>query len=95
MPSVRLGPQINWGYVYDYESCASIISFILFLVFTNNKNHESNKSIIWKVLTLDEAFQYSITSVPLSIAILNGDLHQSEKASLRNFLINNSNATTN
>ena len=52
-------------------------------------------TIIAKVLTFDEAFQYPITSVPLSIETLDEDLHQSEKASLRNFLINNSNATTN
>ena len=51
--------------------------------------------IIAKALTLDEAFQYPITSVPLSIATLVGDLRQSEKASIRNFLIKNSNATTN
>ena len=52
-------------------------------------------AIIAKILTFDEAFQYPITSVPLSIETLDEDLHQSEKASLRNFLINNSNATTN
>ena len=52
------------------------------------------RTIIAKALTLDEAFQYPITSAPLSIATLGGDLRQSEKASLRNFLIN-SHATTN
>ena len=51
-------------------------------------------TIIAKALTLDEAFQYPITSVPLSIATLDGDLRQSEKAFLRNFFIKNSNATT-
>ena len=44
-------------------------------------------TIIVKALTLDEFFQYPITSVPLSIATLDGDLRQSEKASLTNFLI--------
>ena len=52
-------------------------------------------TIIAKVLTLDEAFQYPITSVPLSITTLDGDLRQSENASSRNFFIINSNATTN
>ena len=52
-------------------------------------------TIIAKALTLDEAFQYPITSFPLSVTTLDGDLHQSEKASLRHFFINNSNATTN
>ena len=39
------------------------------------------RTIIAKALTLDEAFQYPITSAPLSIATLGGDLRQSEKAS--------------
>ena len=52
-------------------------------------------TIIAKALTLDEAFQYPITSFPLFVTTLDGDLHQSEKASLRHFFINNSNATTN
>ena len=51
--------------------------------------------IVIKALTLDEAFQYPITSVPLSIATIDGGLRQSEKASLGHFFINNSNATTN
>ena len=52
-------------------------------------------TIIAKALTIEEAFHYPITSIPLSIATLEGDLRQSEKASFRNFLINNSNAATN
>ena len=46
-------------------------------------------------VTLSEGFQYQITSAPLSVATLDGDLHQSEKASLRNFVIQKSNATIN
>ena len=52
-------------------------------------------TIIAKALNLDETFQYPIISIPLSIATIDGDLPQFEKASLRNFLINNSIATTN
>ena len=59
------------------------------------ENCQAFGTIIAKALTLDEAFQYPIISVPLSIATLDGDLRQSEKASLRNFLINNSNVKTN
>ena len=58
-----------------------------------NKDCQIFGAIIAKALTLNEAFQYPITSVPLSIATLDGDLRQSEKASLTNFLINNANAT--
>ena len=39
------------------------------------------RTIIAKALTLDEAFQYPITSALLSTATLGGDLRQSEKAS--------------
>ena len=35
-------------------------------------------TIIANALTLDETFQYPITSVPLSITTLDGNLHQSE-----------------
>ena len=52
-------------------------------------------TIISRALTLGEGFQYPFTSVPLSIATLDGDLRQSEKGSLRNSLIYNSKATTN
>ena len=52
-------------------------------------------TIIAKALTLDGVFQYPITAVPLYIATLDGDLRHSEKASLINFFISNSNVTTN
>ena len=53
------------------------------------ENCPAFSTIIAKALTIDEAFQYPITSVSLSIATFDGDLRQSEKASLKNFLINN------
>ena len=59
------------------------------------EEYQAFTTIIAKTLILDETFQYPITSVSLSIAILEEDLPQSEKASLRNFLISNSNTTTN
>ena len=49
--------------------------------------------IIVKALTLEEAFQHPFTSVPLFTATPDGDLRQSEKVSLRSFVINNQNAT--
>ena len=49
---------------------------------------------IVKTLTLDEAFQYPVTAVPSSVTTPDGDLRHSEKAFKRNFLNNNSNATT-
>ena len=52
-------------------------------------------TIVSKSLTLEEAFQYPITSVPLSVASPDGHLRQSEKASLRNFLIEESGSTCN
>ena len=52
-------------------------------------------TIVTKALNLNEAFQYPIISVPLSIATLDGGLRQSEKASLGHFFIKTSNATTN
>ena len=51
-------------------------------------------TIVGETLTLDEAFEYPITSVPLSIATVDGDLRKSENTSLKNFLINKSNAAT-
>ena len=48
-----------------------------------------------KVINSRREFQYPIRPVPLSIATLDEHLRQSEKASLRNFLIKNSNTTTN
>eukprot|EP00794_Sanderia_malayensis_P015391 gene15391-biopygen12814 len=50
--------------------------------------------IIAKASSLEEAFEYPISSVPLSIATPDATLRQSEKASLRNFLINDSSAFT-
>ena len=52
-------------------------------------------TIFVKALTVDEIFQHSITSVSLFIAKPDGDLRQSGKVSLRNFFINNVNATKN
>ena len=40
-----------------------------------------------KSLSLKEAFQYPITSIPLSIANPDGHLRQSDKAAFRNYLI--------
>ena len=51
-------------------------------------------TIISKALTLEEAFKYPITSLPLSIATVEGDLRQSDKASFRNFLIQTASAST-
>ena len=59
------------------------------------EDYQAFGTIIAKVLTLDEAFQYPVTSVPLSITTLDGDLRQSKNMSSRNFFIVNSNATTN
>ncbi len=50
--------------------------------------------IIAKASSLEEAFEYPITSVLLSIATPDAMLRQSEKASLRNFLVNDSSAFT-
>ena len=46
--------------------------------------------IIAKATSLGEAFQYPITSVPLSLATPDATLRQSDKAALRNFLISES-----
>ena len=59
------------------------------------KDCQAFGTIIVKALTVDEAFQYHITSVSLFIATPDGDLLQSGKVSLRNFVINNLNATKN
>ena len=58
------------------------------------KDCQAFVTMIGKASTLNEAFQYPVTSVPLSIATLDRDLLQSEEASLRYFLFSNSNATT-
>ena len=50
--------------------------------------------IISKSLSLSEAFQHPITSLPLSIATPDGELRQSDKASLRNFLKDHAKATS-
>ena len=50
--------------------------------------------IIAKAISLEEAFEYPITSVPLSLATPDATLRQSDKASLRNFLINDSGSFT-
>ena len=41
-----------------------------------------------------EAFSYPITSLPLSVATPDGELRQSDKASLRNYLKDEANAVT-
>jgi len=43
--------------------------------------------IVDKSVTLEEAFEFQIISVPLSISTPDGELRQSEKASLRNYII--------
>ena len=48
--------------------------------------------LISKAETLEEAFKYPLTAVPLSIAETSSTLRQDDKAGFRNFLINDSNA---
>ncbi len=43
--------------------------------------------LVGKAATLEEAFTFPITSIPLSLATPEGSLRQSDKASLRNYLI--------
>ena len=50
--------------------------------------------IISKAISLTEAFSYPITSLPLSVATPDSGLRQTDKASLRNFLQDEANATT-
>ena len=51
------------------------------------------ETIIAKSYSTEEAFGYPITSYPLSVADLEGSLRQSDKASLRNLLIEEANAS--
>ncbi len=46
--------------------------------------------IIAKSVTLEEGFQYPIRTVPLALATTDACLRQSDKASLRNYLITKS-----
>ena len=48
--------------------------------------------IISKAISLEDAFMYPITSVPLALATTENGLRQSDKASFRNFLINTANS---
>ena len=50
--------------------------------------------IIGKSVSLQEAFKYPITTVPLAVATTESTLRQSDKASLRNFLITESNSVS-
>lgn len=50
--------------------------------------------IIAKSISSQEAFQYPITTVPLAVATTDSTLRQSDKASLRNFLINECNSVS-
>eukprot|EP00112_Aurelia_sp_Birch-Aquarium-sp1_P023401 Seg6964.2 transcript_id=Seg6964.2/GoldUCD/mRNA.D3Y31 product="hypothetical protein" protein_id=Seg6964.2/GoldUCD/D3Y31 len=50
--------------------------------------------IIAKSVSLQEAFEYPITTVPLAVATTDSTLRQSDKASLRNFLINECNSVS-
>ena len=50
-------------------------------------------TIAAKALSLREAFTYPITSYPLNVADLDGHLRQSDKASFRNLLIEEANAS--
>ena len=50
--------------------------------------------VISRALSREEGFKYPITSVPLSVATPDGDFRQSDKASLRHCLIEQSNSTT-
>ena len=49
--------------------------------------------LISKVETLEEAFKYPLTTVPLSIADTSTSLRQGDKVAFRNYLIDNSNAS--
>ena len=49
--------------------------------------------IISKAASLEEAFKYPITSLPLSIAMPDGSLYQTEKAPLRKQIIGDANTT--
>ena len=51
--------------------------------------------IISKSISITDAFSHCITSIPLSLATPEGELRQSNKASFRNFLINESKCTEN
>ena len=50
--------------------------------------------IIAKSISKEEAFSHCVTSVPLSVATPEGELRQSDKASLRNFLNDEASATS-
>ena len=48
--------------------------------------------VVAKSVSLQEAFKFPITSVPLAVATTEATLRQSDKASLRNYLINECNS---
>ena len=50
--------------------------------------------IISKGISLWEAFQYPITNIPLSLATADNQLNQGPTSILRNFIINETGATT-
>ena len=51
--------------------------------------------IVSKAFSFEEAFAHPITTFPLSAATPDGNLRQSEKASLRNYLIDHQVKTSN
>ena len=60
------------------------------IVSTLQEDCQAFGLIVDKSLSLGEAFQFPITTVPLSIAFPDGKLRQSEKASFRNYIIKQS-----
>ncbi len=50
--------------------------------------------LIAKAVSIEEAFQFPITTLPLALATPEGQLRQSDKAVLRNYLVQESNALT-
>ena len=50
--------------------------------------------LVAKAVSIEEAFQFPVTTLPLSLATPEGQLRQSDKAVLRNYLIHESNALT-
>ena len=48
--------------------------------------------LVGKAASIEEAFAYPITTIPLSLATPGGELRQGDKAALRNFMIKESNS---
>ena len=55
----------------------------------SNEDRQAFGLIVAKSVSLEEAFQYPITTIPLAVATSESTLRQSNKASLRNYLMTN------